>query len=92
MRAAVPTSGDTGLGLLYAQSLKDYLIIKTTDKQYITHMTMKALVQLLPSHQFHRVHRSFMINRAHITSFSKTEIKLGKHIIPIGDSYRPDIV
>nr|WP_295924389.1 LytTR family DNA-binding domain-containing protein [uncultured Dyadobacter sp.] len=78
--------------ILYAQSLKDYLFIQTMKGHYITHLTMKALSELLPATQFRRVHRSFLINKSQVTAIGRHEIKLGKYTVPIGDSFRPDML
>lgn len=74
--------------LMYAQSIKDYILVKTPQRTYIIHMTMKALSELLPAHTFRRIHRSFLVNLAHITAAGRQEIQIGDTIIPIGDSYR----
>jgi len=74
--------------ILYAQSIKDYILIKTLSRSYIVHMTMKALSELLPNNQFRRVHRSFLVNLSHVTVVERQAIQIGGHSIPIGDSYR----
>lgn len=75
--------------ILYAQSIKDYLLIKTVGGRYITHMTMKGLSELLPEREFRRVHRSFLINLAHITTVGRQSLEVSGVQIPIGESYRP---
>jgi two-component system LytT family response regulator len=77
--------------ILFAQSMKDYMIIKTTEGKYITHMTMKYLAGLLPEKNFKRVHRSFLINTSHVTSIGRNEIEIGDTQIPIGESYKASI-
>ncbi|GAB3752368.1 LytR/AlgR family response regulator transcription factor [Spirosoma pomorum] len=74
--------------MLYAQSIKDYLLIRTVDGRYITHMTMKALTELLPESEFRRVHRSFLVNLAHVRMVSRQSLEVNGVTIPIGDSYR----
>lgn len=75
--------------ILYAQSVKDYMLVKTPHRTYIIHMTMKALCEWLPASQFRRVHRSFLVNMAHITVLGRQDIQLtGGIIIPVGERYR----
>ncbi len=74
--------------IICAQSVKDYIIIKTSNANYITHMTMKYLANLLPPKLFRRVHRSFIIGTTHITSMGRNVIELGELYIPIGESYK----
>ncbi|MNF13829.1 LytTr DNA-binding domain protein [compost metagenome] len=51
-------------------------------------MTMKYLVELLPSSLFKQVHRSFIVGISHITSIGRNEIEIGEYKIPIGEKYR----
>lgn len=74
--------------ILYAQSIKDYIILYTLNGNYITHMTMKNLDELLPSDKFLRIHRSFLVNRANVTSVGKKEIQIGEDKLPIGKNYK----
>ncbi|MBX3256611.1 MAG: response regulator transcription factor [Chitinophagaceae bacterium] len=78
--------------ILYAESLKDYMKIVTIKESFVTHMTMKSLIGLLPAHSFIQVHRSFVIHSGHITSIGRKEISVHKHIIPVGDNYRMNIL
>ncbi|HEX8377862.1 MAG TPA: response regulator transcription factor [Pedobacter sp.] len=76
--------------ILCAQSIKDYIIIKTPQANYITHMTLKYLTDLLPGKLFRRVHRSFLVGITHITSFSRNVIEIGDLKIPVGESYKTE--
>lgn len=77
--------------LLYAQSVKDYILIYTRSGNYLTHMTMKYLAELLPSHAFLRVHRSYLVNREAISQAGKNTVHLGNEIIPVGELYRDNL-
>jgi len=77
--------------LVYAQSIRDYVIIHTTRGNYITHMTMKYLAGLLPENAFIRVHRSYLIGVAHITGLDNNQALLGEACIPIGESFRKEV-
>lgn len=77
--------------IVYAQSIKDYVIIFTTKGDYITHMTMKYLAELLPSAMFQRVHRSYLIGIRFISGFDNQKLYLGDIAIPIGDIFKGDV-
>lgn len=77
--------------ILYAQSFKDYITIKTIHGKYMTHMTMKYLTELLPEKLFKRVHRSFLVGISHIKTISRNEIEIDNRQIPIGESYKEDV-
>lgn len=74
--------------ILFVQSVKDYIHIKTIKGNYLTHMTMKYLAELLKSPLFIRVHRSYLVNKEYINLVSKFQLNIGKEKIPIGESYR----
>jgi two-component system LytT family response regulator len=76
--------------IICAQSIKDYIVIKTSNGNYITHMTMKYLSELLPAELFRRVHRSFIVGTNHITSIGRNVIELGDLKVPVGESYKID--
>ncbi|MGV3686238.1 MAG: LytR/AlgR family response regulator transcription factor [Daejeonella sp.] len=78
--------------IICAQSIKDYIIIKTLKANYVTHMTMKYLTGLLPAELFRRVHRSFIVGTNHITSIGRNEIELGDMKVPVGESYKIDAI
>ncbi|WP_375443471.1 LytR/AlgR family response regulator transcription factor [uncultured Fibrella sp.] len=74
--------------LLYAKSVKDYVLLRTLNGKYLTHMTMKYLTQLLPSPPFFRVHRSYLVNKSFVHLADKSSITIGDTIIPVGESYK----
>lgn len=74
--------------ILYAQSMKDYIKIYTATGTYLTHLTMKALQELLPATRFIRIHRSYMVNTAHITVFGKDYVTIHGAVLPVGENYR----
>ena len=73
--------------ILFAQSVKDYIVINTGLAEYVTHMTMKYLTELLPTQPFIRVHRSFLINIDNLDAVGKHEVLIGKYSIPLGKQY-----
>lgn len=74
--------------LLYAQSIKDYILLHTNKGNLIVHMTMKYLAELLPSSQFVRVHRSYLVNQLYVNSIGKNQMFINDTAIPIGESYK----
>ena len=78
----------------YVEALKDYVVINTLDSRYTIHSTMKDIERKLPSDQFTRVHRSYIVRLDKISSIEYPNLHLekDKKIIPIGGSYRDDLV
>jgi two-component system LytT family response regulator len=77
--------------LIYAQSVKDYILLYTTKGKYLTHMTMKYLSELLPSPPFLRMHRSYLVNTSFVDLVAKDYVKIDNQIIPVGESYRNNL-
>lgn len=77
--------------ILYAQSIKDYILLSTSTANLIVHMTMKYLSELLPP-LFIRVHRSYLINSTKISKVSKNEVNIDLVQIPVSDSYRNSLM
>lgn len=75
--------------ILYVESIKDYVNIKTSEQEYIVLDTLKSMEQQLPENSFVRIHKSFIINLNQIKSFdSKKVILFSDQEIPIGESYK----
>ena len=76
----------------YIQGLKDYLKIHThVNKPILTLMNFKDMQAKLPSHNFLRVHRSFIVNLHMINSIQRSKVVIDDVRIPIGDSYKESV-
>lgn len=78
--------------ILYIEGLKDYVVIHMADRKVITRMTIKGMEELLPSHEFLRVNKSFIANLARIDSFDNNDIYIGTQQIAIGQSYKDQVL
>lgn len=74
--------------ILYIENLKDYIRIKTTNKEVVTKMLISDMERNLPESDFIRIHRSFIISLVKIDSFSPTSVEIHNTEIPIGRSYK----
>lgn len=74
--------------ILYIEGLADYLKIFIKDrKTIIARMPMKDMVDKLPSSDFIRVHRSFILPFSKIEAVRGTTIFIGEQEFPIGRTY-----
>lgn len=74
--------------ILYVESIKDYVNIRTESQEYIILDTLKSL-ELQLSESFIRIHKSFIINLNQIKSLDSKKVNLfSGQEIPIGESYR----
>jgi DNA-binding LytR/AlgR family response regulator len=74
----------------YIEGMKDYLKIHTTTGTIVTHSTMKAMEEQLPTSKFLRVHKSFILALSAIKAIDGSIIHLDieKAEIPLGNSYK----
>ncbi|WP_378173103.1 LytR/AlgR family response regulator transcription factor [Aquimarina sp. SS2-1] len=77
--------------ILFIESLKNYIRVKTIDREIIAYKSISNIESLLPGSRFIRVHRSFIIAIDHIDSFSSTEIDLKGIRIPVGRNYKESV-
>ena len=78
--------------ILYIESLKDYVRVKTATKEVITHQKISYLEEKLPEDCFLRIHRSFMVAINKIESYSATTIEVPGKVLPIGRNYKTQVL
>ena len=78
--------------ILYVEGLKDYVKLYTenTLKPIVFHATMSSVEEKLPSTDFMRVHRSFIVSLNKIKTIERDHILFGSKRIPISKQYKPD--
>ncbi len=75
--------------ILFVEGLKDYVKIYTTDGKYV--LTLMSLIKLetsLSHKGFSRIHRSYIVNLAHIKSIQKNKVLIVDRRLPISESYK----
>lgn len=80
--------------ILFISGMKDYVMIhlESEPDPLVTHMTMKAVDEMLPSDRFMRVHRSHIVALQKITAVDAYgDVLLGKASVPVSDSYRKEL-
>lgn len=78
--------------ILYVESLRDYVRVKTSEGQIVTYQKIGYMEQKLPEHKFIRVHRSFIVSLDKITSYQLNHVRIGSLEIPIGRMYKNEVV
>lgn len=74
--------------ILYIEGQGDYLRIIARTMKIMTLQNFRKLEAVLPSGNFVRVHKSYMVALDKIDSISRNRIKIGEKLIPVSDSYR----
>ncbi|MFN0727950.1 LytR/AlgR family response regulator transcription factor [Polaribacter gochangensis] len=77
--------------ILYIESLSDYIKICTQNSTIITRETITNVEAKLPSQQFLRVHRSYIVSLKGIDSYTNEFLEIAQKAIPISRKYK-DVV
>ena len=78
--------------ILYCQAYGDYVKIIANDKQLLPKTTLAKLSEQLPSDQFIRVHRSYIIAWNRVKYMEGSQVKIGAVLIPIGQQYKDQVL
>ncbi|MFH6984907.1 LytR/AlgR family response regulator transcription factor [Marinoscillum luteum] len=78
--------------ILYIEGLREYVTFVLTDKKIIVLESLRKLETELPQEAFMRVHKSFIVNSHRVDSHSGHDLTIGSKKIPIGASYRDDVL
>lgn len=78
--------------ILYVESLKDYVKIVTIIGQpLIVKQSISSLVEMLPTEQFARIHRSYIVAIDHVKSYTSQQIEIAGQELPVGGLYQKDV-
>ena len=76
--------------ITYVNGMKDYVLfyLDSEKKPLISHLTMKAVEEMLPSDKFLRIHRSYIVAVDKIQKVDRNDcVYIGEEIIHIPDGY-----
>jgi DNA-binding LytR/AlgR family response regulator len=77
--------------IVYVSGLKDYVMfyLDGENRPLVTHLTMKAVEEMLPAGRFLRVHRSYIVAVDKISKVDRNDcIYIGNEIIHVPDGYQ----
>ncbi|UII31048.1 LytTR family DNA-binding domain-containing protein [Fulvivirga ulvae] len=74
--------------LLYVEAYGNYTKLHLKDDMIISHEKISHFESLLAENQFLRVHKSFIVALDKIRTIEGNRIKIGRHEVPIGQTYR----
>lgn len=69
--------------IFFIETAKDYVFIHTLQQRHMALVPLRQLEEKLPTKQFIRVHRSYLINLARVTKIEGNLLHLGTHKVPI---------
>jgi DNA-binding LytR/AlgR family response regulator len=78
--------------ILFIEALQNYISIQTTDKKYISYLTFKSMEESLPQELFLKVHKSYLVSIAKISSITGNELTVGNHHIPVSRGLKDEVM
>jgi len=78
--------------LLYIEGQHEYVSFYTTGKRITALYSLKSLEEQLPSNLFVRVHKSYIVSFNNITEIDQLSVTCAGVKIPIGGSYRDNLL
>lgn len=77
--------------ILYIESMADYVIVHLKEKRLITKERISQLEEKLPSSQFLRVHRGFLVSISKVAAWYGNTLEVGDVKIPVGRNYKEQV-
>ena len=78
--------------ILFIEAKGDYIAIKTAEKKFIVHSTLKKVQDKLPEELFMKIHRSFIINFSKIIDIEDNTVLIEKSVIPISRANKSELI
>lgn len=74
--------------ILYIEADRNYCTIKTIATAHVLSNTLKTMEEKLPTSQFIRVHRSYMVNMSKLDFVADGHLEIGRKVVPLSKSYK----
>lgn len=77
--------------ILFVEAYGNYTKVFTNEELIISHEKISSLEEILPTSQFIRVHKSFIVAINKISLLEGNRIKIKDHYVAIGQTYKSDV-
>lgn len=78
--------------ILFVEAMQNYLKLHFKNSTLVIHQTMSSLEEVLPKDSFFRIHKSFLINNAHVDKVSGGRLFINGVELPISKHRRADFL
>jgi DNA-binding LytR/AlgR family response regulator len=78
--------------IIYIEGQSEYVKFYTTTKNITAYYTLKKLEIELPSNQFIRIHKSYIVSKDFIESIGSEFVQVSDKKLPIGSSYKEQLI
>lgn len=77
--------------ILYVEAMENYVTIQLEQKNYLSLLSLKKVMDELSNKNFYQTHRSYLVNLSKITKLEGNQIFIGEKVIPISRNLRKDV-
>lgn len=79
--------------ILYVECLKDYvkIYLDGTERPVLSLTSMRTVEESLPSSNFMRVHRSYIVNMDKVTALERGQVVIGEKRFTVSESYKDKV-
>lgn len=77
--------------ILFVESSGNYIKIVLKEEIITIRGKLSSITELIPTHSFIQVHRSFIVVQKHIKRIEGNQIFIGNYTIPIGKSFKVQV-
>ena len=78
--------------LLFIEGQHEYVTFHTLQRRITALFALKDLEEMLPKERFVRVHKSYIVSFKHIQDLDKSDVNVAGNKIPVGASYRDELL
>ena len=78
--------------ILFIEGQGDYIRVHTNQKKLMVHDTIKNFLESLPSEEFMRIHKSFVVNLKQIEFIEGNQVSIGEQTIPASPANRDELL
>ncbi|MBD0297490.1 MAG: LytTR family transcriptional regulator, partial [Flavisolibacter sp.] len=77
--------------ILYIEAFGNYIRIHTLSGRILTLLTMKEMEAQIPSKQFFRIHKSYIVNITKIDAIDGNQVFINQWSLPVSDKYKEQL-
>ncbi len=78
--------------ILYVEAMQNYVVIHTEERRYVSLLFLKNVEEKLNQNDFLRVHKSYIVALAKISTIDHHEIDIKGHKIPLSRLYKKKVL
>lgn len=78
--------------ILFVEALQNYIAVYTETKKHITYLTLQTMAEYLPTENFLKTHKSYIVALNKVQSIDGNCLNIGSHQIPISRNIKEDVM